>query len=178
MEQVKLYCRGNSCGTATLREMDGRLEVCAEMDDPGDGLYRAVLVGERGELSLGVMEPKDGALVLRRRPALCDVARVGAIRFVQAGCSFSFRKKTAWNQTSCPAELFRDPFLRARVSEQPRVWWRREAGRLTVAFPLVVDAAFPLESMFCFARTERIEGEVCVVFSFDGEEIPIHVGNR
>lgn len=178
MEQLTLYCRGIGCGTATLREAEGRLEIRGEMPDPGDGLYRAVLVGERGEFSLGVMESKDGVLMLRRKPALCDIARIGAVRHVRAGCSFSFRKKTAWDQTSCPAELFRDKFLSDRLAGQQRAWWRRGPNRLTLAIPLKPDAPFPLEALFCFARTERVEGEVCAVFVFDENETPIQTAER
>ena len=173
MEQIPLYCRGVDCGTATLREADGRLEISGEMPDPGDGLYRAVLVGTRGELSLGVMEPRDGSLVLRRKPALCDIARIGTVQRVQAGCSFSFHKKPAWDQTSCPAELFRDPFLRERLTQKRRVWWRRGTNRLTLAVPLKPNAPFPLEALFCFARAERIEGELCAVFTFDENDTPV-----
>ena len=173
MRQVPLYCRGKHCGTATLRETDGRLEICGEMPDPGDGLYRAVLTGERGELSLGVMEPKNGALVLRRRPALCDTARIGAVRCVHAGCSFSFQKKAVWNQTSCPAELFRDPFLRDRLARQQCAWWRKRSDGLVLAIPLQADTAFPLEALFCFARTEWVEEKLCAVFVFDENETPV-----
>lgn len=178
MNQIPLYCRGKSCGAATLRESEGRLEICGDMPDPGDGLYRAVLVGERGELSLGVMEPKDGALVLRRKPALCDIARIGAVKCVRTGCSFSFHKKSPWNQTSCPAELFRDSFLRDRLTMQSCGWWRRGQNRLTLALPLRSDAPFPLEALFCFARAEQVEGELCAVFAFDENETPIHAAAR
>lgn len=178
MKKVPLYCRGDACGTVTLRETDGRLEICGEMTDPGDGLYRAVLVGERGELPLGVMEPKDGTLVLRRKPALCDITRIGALRGVRAECSFSFQRKAAWSQTSCPAELFQDPFLRDRVAVLRRAWWRRVQDRLTLAFPLRSDAPFPLEALFCFARAEWVEGELCAVFVFDATETPIHIPMR
>lgn len=178
MEQITLYCRGASHGTVTLRETEGRLEIRSEMPDPGDGLYRAVLIGERGELSLGVMEPEDGKLVLRRRPALCDLAPLGAVRCIRAGCSFPFRKKTAWERTTCPAELFREPFLRERAALQPVAWWRREDERLTVAFPLKSGEAFPLETLFCFARPIIVEGERCAVFTFDASEVPIREPSR
>ena len=177
MERLQLYCRGEHCGEAVMKEAEGRLEICAQMRDPGDGLYRAVLMGERGELSLGVMEPKDGMLVLRRRPQLCDVARIGAVRSVQVGCSFSFRKKSVWQKTDCPGELFRDPFLRAQLSGQGQAWWKRTEERLSVAFPLRTDAAFPLEALFCFARAEHVEGTLCMIFAFDRHEMPLQIGN-
>lgn len=178
MEEIKLYCRGSVSGRATMREIDGRLEILGEMPDPGDGLYRAVLAGERGELSLGVLEPQEGKLVLRRRPALCDIAPLGAVRSIRIVCSFPFRKKTQWHQTSRPEELFRDPFLRERAARQPLAWWQREDGRLTVAFPLKPDAAFPLEALFCFARAAYAAENLCAVFTFDASDVPIRIANR
>ena len=55
MERVKLRCREACLGEITLRDLGGRTEVRASMEDPGDGLYRAALRGERGELMLGVL---------------------------------------------------------------------------------------------------------------------------
>ncbi len=173
MEQVELYCQGVRCGEATLRDAGERVEICAQMEDPGDGLYRALLEGERGQLSLGVMEPKAGMLVLRRRPERCEIARIGPVQCVRAGCAFSFRKKRVWNMTQEPSELFRDEFLRSRLAPQ-RAWWRREQGKLTVALPLRTDAAFPLEALFCLARVERVENELCVTYVFDEQEIPVN----
>ena len=172
MEQVGVYCNGILCGEATLRGEGGRVEVCAGMNDPGDGLYRAVLEGERGQLSLGVMEPKDGMLTLRRRPERCEVDRIGAVRCVRAGCAFAFGQKRVWNKTDEPAQLFRSEFLRSRLMPQ-RAWWRRDQRGFAVAFPLHGDAPFPLETLFCFACVERVENELCAVFRFDEEEMPI-----
>ena len=50
MEEVKLYCAGACLGRVALRPQGGRTEVRASMEDPGDGLYRASLVGERGKI--------------------------------------------------------------------------------------------------------------------------------
>ena len=49
MERVKLRCREACLGEITLRDQGGRTEVRASMEDPGDGLYRAALRGERGD---------------------------------------------------------------------------------------------------------------------------------
>ena len=74
MEEVKLYCAGACLGRVALRPQGGRTEVRASMEDPGDGLYRASLVGERGTLSLGVLEPEGtGRLGLLRRPYSRDI---------------------------------------------------------------------------------------------------------
>ena len=55
MERLKLYCQDVCRGEITLRSEGGRTEIRASMEDPGDGLYRAVLRGESGELMLGVL---------------------------------------------------------------------------------------------------------------------------
>ena len=172
MERVEVYCRGNCCGEAAMRDDGARVEICVQIDDPGDGLYRAVLEGERGLLSLGVMEPANGHLTLRRRPERCEVDRIGAVRCVRVGCAFAFGQKKTWNETNEPSSLLRGEFLRSRLTPQ-RAWWRRGSDGLTLALPLRGDAPFPLETLFCFARVERVEGELCAVYCFDADENPI-----
>ena len=77
MERVELYCQERPRGEITLDPRGSRTRVRASMDDPGDGLYRAALLGERGELLLGVLEPAEGRLVLRRELYSRDIARLG-----------------------------------------------------------------------------------------------------
>lgn len=176
MEQVKVFCRGSCCGEVMLREDGQRVEIHAEIDDPGDGLYRAVLQGERGELSLGVLEPRGGKLILRRRPECSDVARLGGVQRLQVSCAFPFRKKPLWTATEHPSLLLRDDFLRSRLNSVSGAYWRRAQGRLLLALPLRSGEAFPLETIFCFARIEQVENEACVVYAFDENECPIGAG--
>ena len=173
VKQVELYCQGARGGEATLRADGTRVEICARMRDPGDGLYRAVLEGERFELPLGVMESKDGELVLRRRPERSEIERMGMVRRVRVARSFAFGEKRIWQRTEEPSQLFRDDFWRQRLKNQPYAWWRRERNVLALALPLKEDAPFPLEVLFCFARVERVENELCVVYTFDENEMPL-----
>ena len=172
MERVDVYCCGKCCGEAIMKEDGVRVEICTQIDDPGDGLYRAILEGERGQLSLGVMEPENGRLTLRRRPEWCEVERLGMVRCVRVGCAFAFGQKKVWNETNEPSSLLRSEFLRSRLSSQ-RAWWRRGNDGFTLALPLRSDAPFPLETLFCFACVERVEGELCVVYRFDADENPV-----
>ena len=88
MEQVKLYCAGVCRGEITLRPEGGRTEVLAVMPDPGDGLYRVELLGERGGLMLGVMEPAGRELTVCRRLYSRDVtAPAGGKPAVPLSCS-------------------------------------------------------------------------------------------
>ena len=172
MGAVEVYCRGKCCGSATLKDDGARVEICVQMEDPGDGLYRAVLEGKRGQLPLGVMESVDGQLTLRRRPERCEVERIGPVRCVLAGCAFAFGQKRAWNETHEPAQLLRSEFFRSRLTPR-RAWWRRERGNLTLALPMRGDAPFPLETLFCFACVERVENELCITYRFDADENPV-----
>ena len=172
MERVEVCCRGKCCGEATMREDGARVEIRAQTDDPGDGLYRAILEGERGQLSLGVMESVDGRLTLRRRPERCEVERLGTVRCIRVGCAFAFGQKRTWNETNEPSGLLHSEFLRSRLTPQ-RAWWRQGSEGLVLALLLRSDAPFPLETLFCFARVERVEGELCAVYRFGTDENPV-----
>ena len=165
MERVKLYCCGECRGEITLRAVGSRTEVRVVMADPGDGLYRAALCGENGELPLGVLAPENAALELRRTLYSRDVSALGTLLRGEARCSFRFRE-SGWRETQCPAELLEDQFLRQRLAAADRAWWRRDGELLYLALPLAEGRPFPLETLFCLARPEQVEGVSCVVYVF------------
>lgn len=169
MERVKLYCRGECRGEIVLEPEGPRRSVRAFMPDPGDGLYRAVLRGERGEMMLGVLAPEGDRLELCRTISGRDIDRLGPLLNGEARCSFQFQE-TGWRETCCPAQLFRGSFLQSRLRPAGRAWWRREGMVLLVALPLEEGRPFPLESLFCLARVERVAGQRCVVYAFREEE--------
>lgn len=172
MEEIRLFCGGQPRGTVTLDRGDSRREVRAEMADPGDGLYRAFLVGERGELPLGVMEPQQGALAVCRRLYARDVAALGALRRGEARLSFRFGEG-AWQAVREPGRLLVDPALRRCLEGTPRALRRREGERQLLAFPVEEGRPFPLEPLFCLARIRRVEGQLCAVYAFDREGRPL-----
>ena len=170
MERVNLYCLGRCRGEITLSPEGVRTQVRAVMEDPGDGLYRAALAGPGGELALGVLAPAaDGELTVCRRLYSREVAGIGSPLRGEARCSFRFQE-AAWQETTCPAQFFRDPFLSGRLREVGRCRWRRERGLLYLAIPLAEGKPFPLEALFCFARVERWGEQFWTVFAFRQEE--------
>lgn len=170
VERVKLYCEGECRGEVVLRPEGSQVEVHASMPDPGGGLYRTVLLGSGGELLVGVMEPcGGGALSVRRRMYKRDLDGLGTLRQGEARCSFRFDGED-WQETGCPAKLFQEMFLRRRLEGIRRAWWRREGELLRLALPLKEGTAFPLEALFCLAKIERVAGNVCAVYTFQGEE--------
>lgn len=172
MECCKLFCNGKPTGKLTLEPVGSRMEIRASLPAPGDGLYRVVLIGERGEMALGVMEPDGGELKLRRRPYRRDVAALGDILRGEARRSFVFAGNGAWRKTQRPAELFASQWLRDDLEHSGPALWRRERGMLRVAFPYDPHRAFPLEKLFCFASVEKLEGMYWAVYTFDRKENP------
>ena len=173
MTQLEVYCRGICRGEASVTAEEGRMGIDVTMEDPGDGLYRASLVGAVGRLALGVLEPGDGRLTLRRRPSRSDVERLGTLLRVQAECSFPFRKSRVWHRSEKPAELVDSRFLTSRLAVFSQCWWRREEERLILALPWGEGERFPLEPLFCFGRVSVVEGQRCIVYTFDSRDEPL-----
>ena len=152
MERLPLYCQGERQGEVTLAlwgPNGTRTEIAASMDDPGDGLYRAFLTGEGGELALGVLAPEEGRLTVRRRLYHRDVAPLGKLLRGEARRSFRFEETgLCWRETCCPAQLFRSSFFQARRRSAGRAWWRREEPLLLLALPAEEGRLFPLECLF------------------------------
>lgn len=169
MERVKLYCRGACRGEITLRPEGARTQVRCAMEDPGDGLYRAFLLGSGGELPLGVLAPEGGQLKLCRWLYGRDIAGLGQLERGEARCSFFFQQD-GWRETECPAGLFRSRFLRTRLERTDRAWQRRDGETLLLALPLEEGRPFPLEALFCLGRVETVAGRRCVVYAFRGEK--------
>ena len=174
MERLPLYCQDQRRGEVTLAlwgPNGARTEIAAQMDEPGDGLYRAFLLGERGELALGVLAPEDGRLTVCRRLYNRDVAALGKLLRGEARRSFRFEEtELCWRETCCPAQLFHSRFLIDRLRPAGRGWWRREGSVLLLALPLEEGKDFTLEALFCLGRIQRVEGSRCVVYAFREEE--------
>ena len=169
MERVALFCGGRQRGEIALSPEGPRTRVRAAMADPGDGLYRAYLAGEGGELALGVLAPAGGGeIAVCRRLYSREVAGIGRPLRGEARRSFRF-SEADWQETDDPARFFHDPFLSERLRRAGPCRWRRAEGVLYLALPAAAGKPFPLEALFCFARMERVAGTLCAVYAFRGE---------
>ena len=176
MEHLPLTCQNGERGEITVCPQGARTELRCSMGDPGDGLYRVFLLGERGELPLGVLAPEGSRLALCRRLYSRDVAALGPLLRGEARRSFRFQEGPApaeqplWHETHCPAQLFQSRFLQSRLRSIGRAWWRREGVLLVLALPLEERKPFPLEALFCLGRVQCVDGIQCVVYTFREEE--------
>lgn len=176
MEHLPLYCRGEQLGELTLSlcgPNGTRREIRVSLPDPGDGLYRAYLSGEQGELPLGVLAPEGGRLCICRKLYYRDLEPLGKLLRGEARRSFRFEEPTSdWRETCCPAQLFQDRFLSERLRRVNYAWWRRDGDVLLLALPLERGKPFPLEALFCLGKVQCVEGKRCVVYAFR-EEAPV-----
>lgn len=178
MERLPLTCQNGERGEVTVCPQGARTELRCSISDPGDGLYRAYLLGERGELALGVLAPEGGRLTLCRRLYSRDVTALGPLLRGESRQSFRFQDapreappgQARWRETHCPAQLFQSRFLQSRLQPIGRAWWRREGMLLKLALPLEGGKPFPLESLFCLGRVTYVEGVRCVMYTFREEE--------
>ena len=180
MERLPLTSGSGKRGEIVLCPQGARTEVRCSLPDPGDGLYRAYLLGERGELALGVLAPEGGQLTLCRRLYARDLEALGPLLRGEARRSFRFQDvqpaqsapppQSCWHETRCPAQLFQSRFLQNRLRPIGRAWWRREGTQLLLALPLEPGRPFPLEALFCLGRVQCVEGVRCVVYTFREEE--------
>ena len=178
MERLPLTSESGKRGEVILCPQGARTEVRCSLADPGDGLYRAYLLGEQGELALGVLAPEGGQLALCRRLYVRDLEALGPLLRGEARRSFRFRDgpgdaqppQSCWHETRCPAMLFQSRFLQNRLRPIGRAWWRRAGVLLVLALPLEEGRPFPLEALFCLGRVQCVEGVRCVVYTFREEE--------
>jgi len=172
--ELPLSRRGVPAGTVEIVMEGSCAQLRATMKDPGDGLYRAVLVGEKGERLLGVMEPSQGELTLCRRIYDRDIRALGALKRGEARRSIAFSPQQRWQAVEDPARLFGDPFWQQRLKDCGKSWFRREGELLYLALPLEGGKPFPLVTLFCLARREDIAGQCCVRYAFDENEQPVN----
>ena len=177
MERLPLTGPRGERGEITVRPQGSRTQLHCWLSDPGDGLYRAFLLGEHGELPLGVLAPENGRLELERRLYSRDVTALGPLLRGEARRSFRFAEAppvrpdpACWHETRCPAQLFHSRFFQERLRPIGLAWWRREGPLLTLALPLDPGKPFPLEALFCLGSVRQVEGTQCVVYTFREEE--------
>lgn len=141
---------------------------------PGDGLWCAWAVGERGELRLGVLEPHEGAGVIRRRFSHRMTAPAGRLmRGEIRPAAPAEQENRQWAPVTDTAALFRTPGLRKGLQGLEGLLWRRDGPIRLLAVPYDPRRALPLTGLFCFAQPRRICGERYLVFAFDERERPM-----
>ena len=136
---------------------------------PGEGIWCAWAVGDRGELRLGVVEPQNG---IRRRFSHQMTAPLGKLLRGELRPAGD-RTEENWTAAPEPDRLFRTPWLRRQLRDVRGALTRTaEAGRF-LALPYDEKQPFPLTPLFCLAQPRNIGGKRYLVYAFDGKEWPV-----
>ena len=168
-----VYCGQERAGTVRLTEEPGRVRAELRCRRDLSGLFRSFLLGAAGELPLGVLAPEGESLTLRRVLSAREVAALGPIRRGEMRLSFSFRREAEWRRLEEGERPLPRESPAAALEGTRGALWRERRGHGQLAVPFDSRRPFPLPALFCFARVDRIGGELYAVFTFDAGGSPV-----
>jgi len=161
-------------GTLRFRQDGPRVRLEAERPADSRGLYKVWLRGgQGGKMLLGTLAPEGPCLRLRRTLSLDELARCGCwpVERAEAPLAFPFQSNERWVREGDPGRLLADPVLRKQARQT--MLCRRGKDGFRLAVPFRTDCPVAMESLFCLARVERLEGRPHLVWSFDREGVPL-----
>lgn len=164
-------------GTLALRQEGPRVYLDARRPSDGRGLYKVWLLGQRGgRLLLGTLTPEGRELRLKRTISVSELERAGCwpVAGAEAPLAFAFSNGSTggerWYCEQSPQRLTADPILRRQLKNP--MLCRKERDGFLLAAPFRTDGPVALESLFCLARLEKVDGRPHLVWSFDREGRP------
>lgn len=171
LERQEFQLKGG--GKLTLWEEGALVHMQAARSNDGRGLYKVWLHGQGGRLLLGTLAPEGDGLRLRRRLTRSELERGGCwpVTGGETVLAFAF-EVDKWLREERPERLVTDVVLRRALGGQTMLLRRRKNG-FCLAAPFDIGRPFPLTTLFCLAKPERVEGRSYVVFSFDREGNPV-----
>lgn len=148
-----------------------RVHVEASRSMDSQGLYKVWLVGGgKKEYLLGTLAPENGRLMLRRSISKMQLEQAGCWPVMGAKLRLTFlfskdNQKLGWYCEPHPDRLVRDKLLR-RLLKSP-MYCRMSSGGAELATPFSCECPVGLNTLFCLAKIERIQGENYLVWRFD-----------
>ena len=134
-----------------------------------EGLWCVWAVGKTGTLRIGVPEPENGRLHIRRRFSRQLTAPLGTV--LRGELRSLNEEREHWEPLR--ADMLRSSYLRRRLVGLPGILTCQADDCRLIAIPRDDSKPFPLEAMFCFAQPRRLRGRNCWVFRFDRHEWPV-----
>lgn len=136
---------------------------------PEMGLWGVWLIGEQGELRLGMLEPGEDCVgIIRRRFSDRMVAPLGIL--LRGELRPVKPEQSGWEPVLKPEALFRTRRLSEEILKEPSTLTKQGASGRWIAFPYDKGKCFHLVDLFCFAELARINGREYLVFCFDRKE--------
>ncbi len=171
MDKFPLLLDGRSAGELSSEQTGLYTWFSARCSLP-EGLWCAWVVGDQGELRLGVLEPMGTQGTIRRRFSGRLTAPLGHILRGEVR-QLEGHKQDGWEAAAAPEAFFRAPWLRRRLKGTTGALTRAAENTRYLALPYDQRKPFPLTTLFCFARLQRIGTSFYAVYRFDAQERPI-----
>ena len=169
MDKFPLLWEGKAIGELSAEQETLYTWFTVRCRLPGEDIWCAWAVGDRGELRLGVVEPQNG---IRRRFSHQMTAPLGKLLRGELRPAGD-RTEENWTAAPEPDRLFRTPWLRRQLRDVRGALTRTaEAGKF-LALPYDEKQPFPLTPLFCLAQPRNIGGKRYLVYAFDGKEWPV-----
>ena len=169
MDKFPLLWEGKAIGELSAEQETLYTWFTVRCRLPGEDIWCAWAVGDRGELRLGVVEPQNG---IRRRFSHQMTAPLGKLLRGELRPAGD-RTEENWTAAPEPDRLFRTPWLRRQLRDVRGALTRTaETGRF-LALPYDEKQPFPLTPLFCLAQPRNIGGKRYLVYAFDGKEWPV-----
>lgn len=155
---IPVRCDDRTVGWLQVERQEGDTSFVFRPGALEPGLYRIVVQGTAGTLTLGAVE---GGAVLHRRFSDAMTRPLGrAVSAVAQRCTGG-----SW----LPARQQDFPHLPLPAG----ALMRRSGQGYTLALPFDADGPFPLPQLFCFARVCRMEGRQWVLYRLDHQGRPL-----
>ncbi len=172
MDKYPLLLDGRPVGELSVIPEGLYIRFSARCPLPGEGLWRAWAVGDRGELCLGILEPEGRQGAVCRRFSQQSAAPLGHLLRGEVRPAWA-REPEDWAPAPVPDQLFRVPWLRQRLRGAQGALTRRTGEVRYLALPYDKGRPFPLTTLFCFASLREIRTGTFVVYAFDKGERPV-----
>ena len=169
MDKFPLLWEGKAIGELSAEQETLYTWFTVRCRLPGEDIWCAWAVGDRGELRLGVVEPQNG---IRRRFSHQMTAPLGKLLRGELRPAGD-RTEENWTAAPEPDRLFRTPWLRRQLRDVRGALTRTAGEGRFLALPYDEKKPFPLIPLFCLAHPRNIGGKRYMVYAFDGKEWPV-----
>ncbi len=178
MDKVPLMFEGRAVGELTAVREGLYTRYSAVCRLPGEGVWCAWVLGERGELRIGVLEPCGTEATISRRFSDRVTAPLGSLQSGELRPIGAGPASTDWKPIGRVEDWFHTSWLCDQLRHYRGVLAVREGERCRVAIPYDPRQPFPIPSLFCFAHVIQAAGQRCVVYIFNHAEHPIFDKDR
>ena len=169
MDKFPLICGERPLGELRA-EQEGLYTWFSAHCPPMEGIWCVFLLGERGTLRLGVLEPAGGNLTISRR--ISQQAQKPLGKLLRAELR-KVGQEGDWEPLKQVNTALKTPWITGKLQGVKGILKREEGCLLLLAIPYDCGQPFPLTPLFCFAKPIELAGGSFLQFAFNEREEPV-----